>query len=463
MTEKKLSRRDFLRLSVTAVAGATLAGCAPKATPEEEGSSMEEVPTSEAPMEMEEITLRMWHWDSFLLDAFEDVGAKFTEANPNIKVAVELTSYGEYSQKVAASIAGGAPPDVIGTVGEHFTNMAGQGSLVDLGPLIEASNFNLSDYHPGNLSQNSWGQKLLAIPYTADGMWWFYNADEFEAKGLKTPYQYWKEGNWTWDTAMELSEALTSGEGVTKNFGYGGLDYGNYYDSLPAVVSNGGTGLFDEQYTACQLTSSAVRELLQWGLDMRPYAPGPEDQATSNPQSGRVMQWMDWSPMGPTYTSSFPFKFSYAPPPPSPKTKKLVFTGDAPAFGILKGVENPEESWKLIEWLNLPESVLTVFNVSGQEPPTMSVATDPKTWENHPNFPDSDVAYELTVARFEDGFYNTPKVSNFAEMWQAFTEEMSLVWVDEQNLDDALTKANDRINALLEEATVDQDKLYWTG
>jgi hypothetical protein len=294
-------------------------------------------------------------------------------------------------------------------------------------------------------------------------MWWFYNADEFEAKGVKTPYQYWKEGNWTWDTAMELSEALTSGEGVTKNFGYGGLEYGNYYDFLPTTVSNEGTGLFDEKYTACQLTTPAVKELLQWGLDMRPYAPGPEDQATSNPQSGRVMQWMDWSPMGPTYTSSFPFKFSYAPPPPSPRTKKLVFCGDAPAFGILKDVEYPEESWKLIEWLNLPESVLLIFNVSGQEPPTMSVATDPKTWEDHPNFPDSDVAYELTVERFKEGFYNTPKVSNFAEMWQAFTEEMSLVWVDEQNLDDALTKANDRINALLDEATVDQDKLYWTG
>jgi multiple sugar transport system substrate-binding protein len=459
MEKKAISRRDFLHLAGMSTAGAVLASCARATQPAPSGDTT----VQEAPASQEAVSLRMWHWDTFILEAFKQITAKFTEKNPNIKVAVELTSYGEYSQKVAASIAGGAPPDVVGTVGEHFTNMAGQGALIDLKPYVEATKFDLSDYHPGNLSQNSWAQKLLAIPYTADGMWWFYNVDEFTKKGVKTPYQYWKEGNWTWDTAMQLAKELTSGEGVTKNFGYGGLDYGNYYDFLPSTVSNGGTGIFDEKYTACQLTTPAVQELLQWGLDMRPYSPGPEDEATSNPQSGRVMQWMDWSPMGPSYSTSFPFKFSYAPPPPSPKTKKLVYTGDAPGFGIMKGVKHPDQCWELIQWLNLPDSTLLVFNVSGQEPPLMSVATNPKTWSDHKTFPDSAIGYELTVSRFKEGFYNTPKVSNFAEMWQAFREEISLAWVDKQSLNDALTKANDRINSLLKEATVDQDPLYWTG
>ncbi len=378
-------------------------------------------------------------------------------------VSIELTSYGEYSQKVAASIAGGAAPDVVGTVGEHFTNMAGQGSLVDLQPFIDGSKFDITDYHPGNLSQNTWGGKLYAIPYTADGMWWYYNVDEFTRLGLKTPYQYWKDGNWTWDTAADLAKQLTSGEGVEKNFGYGGLGYTNYYDFLPSVVSNGGTGLFDEKYTTCKLTDPKLVELLQWGLDMRKYSPGPEEEATSNPQSGRVMQWMDWSPMGPTYSESFPFKFSYAPPPPSPATKKLVYCGDAPAFGILKGVKSPDNSWLLINWLNTPESTTTVFNVTGQEPPRMSVAQDPALWQNNTKFPNSSIAHELTVSRFKEGFYNTPKVSNFSEMWQAYSEELSLTWTDTQTLEVATNKANDRINALLTEATIDQDKLYWTS
>jgi hypothetical protein len=54
-------------------------------------------------------------------------------------------------------------------------------------------------------------------------------------------------------------------------------------------------------------------------------------------------------------------------------------------------------------------------------------------------------------------------VSNLAEMWQAYNEEVSLAWVDDQTLEAATTKANERINSLLKESTVDQDKLYWTG
>jgi multiple sugar transport system substrate-binding protein len=460
MEKKKVSRRDFLRIASVAAVGAAFAGCSPaKPTAVTTGGDV----TQAVPVTQGQVTLRMWHWDSFLQEGYKQVLEKFTEKNPNIKVNFELTAYGEYSQKVAASIAGGAPPDVVGTVGEHFTNMAGQGSLIDLKQNVEGSKFDLNDYHPGNLSQNTWGGKLLAIPYTADGMWWYYNADEFKKKGLKTPYEYWKEGTWDWTAATELAKQLTSGEGVTKNFGYGGLDYGNYYDILPTTVSNGGTGLFDEKYTASQLSNPKFVELLQWGLDMRPYAPGPEDQATSNPESGRVMQWMDWSPMGPSYSKSFPFKFSYAPPPPSPATKKLVFCGDAPAFGILKGVKYPDQSWMLIQWINTPESTTTIFNVTGQEPPRMSVATSESLWMNNKAFPDAQIGHELTVTRFKEGFLNTPKVSNFAEMWQAYREEISLAWADKQSLQEAVTKANDRINELLKESTVDQDKLYWTG
>jgi len=459
MDQKKLSRRDFLRLAALATGGMALAQC----TPQQTATKQSEATAGPKELTKEEITLRMWHWDSFLGDGYKAVAEKFTQKYPNIKVAIEMTAYGEYSQKVAASIAGGTPPDVAGTIAEHFTNMAGQGQLVELMPYIEATKFDINDFHKGNLSQNSWGGKLLAIPYSADGMWWFYNVDEFKKQGLKTPYEYWKEGNWTWDTAMQLAKQLTSGEGVTKNFGYGGMGTGNYFEVLPAIVANGGSGLFDEKYTACQLTDPKAQAYYEWGYEMRQYAPGPEEQATSNPQSGRVMQWFDWSPMGPIYKPNYPFTFSYAPPPAPPSTKKFVYCGDAPAFGILKGVKHPDESWAYITWINTPESVETIFDITGQEPPRMSVAQDPGLWQRNTKYPDSSIGLELTKHRFKEGFYNTPKVSNFVEMWQAHNEEISLVWVDKQPLKDALNKVNDRINALLKEATVDQDRLYWTS
>jgi multiple sugar transport system substrate-binding protein len=455
MEKKTLSRRDFLRLTSTAAVGAVIASCSPK-------QAATDAATGPKSLTKDEITLRMWHWDNFLAEGYKPVSEKFTAAHSNIKVAIEMTDYNEYSQKVAASIAGGTVPDVTGTVAEHFTNMAGQGQLVDLKPYVDGTKFDLNDYHPGNLSQNSWGGKLLSIPYTADGMWWFYQVDKFTEKGVKTPYEYWKEGNWTWETAAALAEQFSSGEGTDKVFGWGGLGTGNYFEMFPYMASNG-SGLFDEKYTACQLTDAKVSDLYQWGFDLRKFAPGPEDQQSGTPASGKVIQWLDWSPYGQVYATQMPFKYSYAPPPASPKTKKHVFCGDAPGFGILKGAKHPDESWAYIQWINTPESMETVFQFTGQEPPRMSVATDPKLWERNTKFPDSKIGYEMTVTRFKEGFYNTPKVSNFVEMWNAHNEEISLAWTDKQPLADALSKANSRIDDLLKEAKVDQDKLYWTG
>lgn len=236
--------------------------------------------------------------------------------------------------------------------------------------------------------------------------------------------------------------------------------YGNYFESLPYLASNG-IGLFDEEYTTCMLGDPKALELYRWGYDLRQFAPGPEDQQTGTPQSGHVIQWIDWSPYGVVYAPTMPFTYSYAPPPASPTTKKHVFCGDAPGFGILKGAKYPDETWAVIEWIYTPEALEAVFIATGTEPSRMSVATDPDMWKRNTKFPDSQIALELTVERFK-GFYNTPKTSNFVEMWQAHNEEVSLAWADEQPLPDALEKANERINALLEEADIDPDRLYWT-
>lgn len=456
MNAKNLSRRDFLRGAALVSGGLALAACAPKP------AATAAAPAGPKPLTTEPITLRMWHWDNYMADGWKPVTAKFTEKYPNIKVAIEMTEYGEYSQKVAAAIAGGAVPDVTGTIAEHFTNMAGQGQLTDLKPFIDSTKFPIDDYNPGNLSQNSWGGQLLSIPYTADGEWWYYQVDEFKKKGMKTPYEYWKEGNWTWDTAAMLAEQLTSGTGVDKIFGWGGLGTNNYFEILPYLASNG-SGFMDEKYTKCLLSDPKSYEMYKWGYDNRKFAPGPEDQQSGTPQSGHVMQWLDWSPYGLVYAPQMPFKYSYAPPPASPNSKKFVYCGDAPGFGILKAAKHPEESWALIAWLNQVDACETIFDYTGQEPPRISIATDPGLWQRNTKFVDSSVGLELTKARFKDGFYNTPKASNFVEMWQAHNEELSLAWADKQPLQDALNKANDRINALLKEATVDQDKLYWTG
>jgi len=452
MKGNQISRRTFLQVSAATTLGAFLAACTAPAAPAAGGGS-QAAPSTDA------ITLRLWHWDNFMADPWLNEGKIFKESHPNITVVAEMTPYDEYSQKVAATVAGGTPPDVTGTVAEHFTTMAGNGQLTDIKPYIEKDNYDIDDFNPGNLSQNSWKSVLLSLPYTADGEWWFYQIDTFKEKGLKTPYEYWKEGDWTWDTAKELASKLTSGEGTDKIYGSANISYSNYFEILPYIASSGGE-FFDTGYTKAVINAEPSSTAYQWAYDMRQFAPGPEDSQAGTPQSGRVMQWLDWSPYYQVYLDQMPFKYSVAPPPASPVSKTHVFCGDAPGFGILKGAQHPDDSWAFIAHLMSKEALERVFLATNAEPPRMSMATDVELWRKNKKLPEPEICYELTAARFK-AFYNTPKVSNWLEMWQAHREELSLAWSGDQTLEEALNKAVDRVNDLIPEATIDQDKLFW--
>jgi ABC-type glycerol-3-phosphate transport system substrate-binding protein len=258
-----------------------------------------------------------------------------------------------------------------------------------------------------------------------------------------------------------LSMELTTGEGMDKYFGCGGIQYGSYFEILPYVASNGG-GFFDEPYTKCIINEPTSSAAYEWAYRMRQYSPGPEDEQAGTAQSGRVMQWLDWSPFYQVYLDQMPFKYSIAPPPASPDTNTHVFCGDAPGFGILQGVAQPDESWAFIANLMSPPALERVFMLTNAEPPRMSMATDVELWRRNTKLPEPEIAYELTAARFE-AFYNTPKTSNWLEMWQAHNEELSLVWSDDRPLDQGLDVVVDRVNGLLAEADVDTDPLYWTA
>jgi hypothetical protein len=128
----------------------------------------------------------------------------------------------------------------------------------------------------------------------------------------------------------------------------------------------------------------------------------------------------------------------------------------------LKGVAQPDESWAFIANLMSPPALERVFMLTNAEPPRMSMATDVELWRRNTKLPEPEIAYELTAARFE-AFYNTPKTSNWLEMWQAHNEELSLVWSDDRTLAEGLDVVVDRVNGLLAEADVDTDPLYWTA
>ena len=455
----KLTRREFLCEGGLLAATAVLASCAPKPTPAPTTAPPEAAETpaaTSAPPAAEQVDLRMAFWDAWALEAYEHEAELFHELFPNATVAIEMTSFGEYNQKLTAAMAGGVPPDVAGVINLFFTSLAGTGSLMSLMPYVEGGGYDLSDFLEGNLKDGTWLSDLLSIPFTADALWWFYNKDAFEQEGLQTPTELWKEGKWNWDTYLDLASKLTKGEGLEKQWGTENIDPAYDFKFYPLIWENGGD-LFDAEYTKCILDQDEAVQAFKFAYDCRQYAPSPEDAQSGTHESGKVMMFAEWELYNTFYVGQVPFEWGVAPPPASPNTGEIMFCGDAPGWGIPKGVKHPDQSWEWIKFLLTPESLTRLFHAIAAPPPRVSMFETPDIFAKHPNYgADPQICWEITQARMK-AFKNTPKVSTYAEMKTAMAEEMSLVWVDSQGLEEGIEKVTKAWTDLLPGADIDPD------
>ena len=154
----------------------------------------------------------------------ENIDRKISAFNQkhNAKVTTEIGT--EFAEDIAKSIVEGVPYDIIANHSDKFP----QSVISDiLAPLDEHLNderdfFNVNKLDNGGLSKEiidafSWGDKK----YTAGSaqsiysMVFYYNKKMFSDAGLDDPYDLWKNGQWTWDKCIEMSDTVTDIENTT--------------------------------------------------------------------------------------------------------------------------------------------------------------------------------------------------------------------------------------------------------
>jgi multiple sugar transport system substrate-binding protein len=405
----------------------------------------------------DKVTLRLWHWDAVLVEPYEKVGKELTARQPHVTVLVEHTAANEYPQKVTASVAGGATPDVIGVTVTRadFLTFASKGQLTPLADYVKKDNFDINDFYDLNLKQHTWKGTLYNLPYAWNTAIWFYQEETFKKEGLTLPPAYVKEGKWNWNTYLELAGKLTKGSGLDRYFGSGVVSPTFTAAWLPLVWSNGGN-IFDAGFTKPTLTDPATMGAFEFAYSTTKFAPGPEDTKTGTQESGRLGMWTNWDVHYVWMRPNTNFRYGIAPPPASPTGGKHYFTGNAPGFGIPKGAKNPDESWGLIKHIMTPEMLMIPFIDGNNAPPRKSMSNDREMWKKHPKFFDPEAMLEIAKAK-EAAAKNPPKISTWAQMSTAMNEEMSLVWANKQPLAEGVKKVQERWEKLLKEGEVDPD------
>lgn len=177
LQEKRLSRRDLLKMLGSGAAGmsmAKLAGLGGAAT-----ALLQGMPAgAQSKVEI---------WTGFgqgrMADAMTGAIEQFAVENPQYAPEHIIVPWGEITDRVLAATAAGSPPDVhrgwSGTVGN-----AAIGALTNLQPYVDAQAVDLSDFWPATLDQMRHNGDVHAMSISTIVQFLYYNKDVMREAGL---------------------------------------------------------------------------------------------------------------------------------------------------------------------------------------------------------------------------------------------------------------------------------------
>ncbi|RTF26123.1 sugar ABC transporter substrate-binding protein [Serratia marcescens] len=154
----------------------------------------------------DKITLRYAVWDRNQLPAEQEIAKRFEQANPDIKIEIELTPSAQYFVKLDSAAAGGVAPDIFWINMPYFVQYAKNGIMEPLAPYIKDSGLKLDDVVASSVKAYQYNGQQMAIPRDVDSIAVWYNKKLFDQAGVSYP-----TSDWSWDDLKNKATALKNG------------------------------------------------------------------------------------------------------------------------------------------------------------------------------------------------------------------------------------------------------------
>lgn len=184
--------------------------------------------------------------------------------NGQVDVVWGGASAAEIQQKLLTMVAGGTPPDVFWTHTYVNGGLVKRGVPLDLNPLIKGDTvFKADDYYAAALHDFANDGKQYGLPRETTSTVLVYNKSLFDQAGVGPP-----SAAWTWEDLRRAAQALTKGEGASKQYGLAGFEQKGFaYYAFIRVWHEGGDVVNADrtQYTLDQ--EPGVRAI-QWLADL---------------------------------------------------------------------------------------------------------------------------------------------------------------------------------------------------
>jgi multiple sugar transport system substrate-binding protein len=341
-TARSISRREFLRTSGVAAAGAALAACAP-------------LTDRPAPRTGQKVQLvyQDWRTDWFPGMA-QQMLEEFHASHPNIRVF--FTPDPEHlEERMLLDMEAGTAPDVMAGCCDFLPIWAQQGHLLDLRPYVDADldRDTVSDWDAAQYRAFFTQEGLqYALPKYHGALGLYYNKDLFDAYGTDYPEKTWTHDDYL--TAMRRFFRDWDRNGQTDVWG-SMVDVA--WERIQVHVNAWGGHLVDpKDPTRSAMAEPEALEALEW-LRHRIW----DDQVMASALQVRhveikqafidqdIVMVEDGSWALKDILSNARFRVGVVPFPAGPAKRVTLATTDG--FGIYAGTRHPDAAWELLKFL----------------------------------------------------------------------------------------------------------------
>jgi multiple sugar transport system substrate-binding protein len=141
----------------------------------------------------------------------------FNKSQDKIELVLETVEFDSAKDTLAAEMAAGDGPDIIGPVG-WAADVVFQGQWLDLTRILECNNYDASQFNPALMEMYKTSDGLVALPFAVYPSAMIYNKNLFVNAGLAYPPAKYgdkykmpdgTEVEWSWDTVAEVARLLT--------------------------------------------------------------------------------------------------------------------------------------------------------------------------------------------------------------------------------------------------------------
>jgi len=454
-----MNPKKILLISLVALIALLLAACggsAPEPAAQEPAAQDAPAEEAEAPAEQpvesgEKVQIRWFVGlgagsDQPTFAAQEQVVADFNASQDNIELILEIVDANVAPDTLATQIAGGNAPDIVGPVGIKGRDSF-RGAWLDLQPLVDKNDYDLSDFDPEMVDFYRDGDQLLGLPFAVFPSFVFVNLDLFDEAGLPYPPQEYgapyidengEEKPWNIDTLTELSRKLTvDGNGVdatSPDFDPDNIvqfGYGEQWTDVRGIGTLFGPGSLVDADGNAQIPEN-WREAWHWaykGMWEDYFYPnklyGDSDVLanTSWFESGNIAMVHSHLWLAACCVGGLEANWDTAAVPAYNGTITAKMHADT--FEIHKDTQHPDEAFEVLTYLLGPASK-ELTNIYGGMPARLSQQDTYFDDFGAEAFPDQDINWEVVAESI--AYADNPNHESYMPSFQEATDQYNEFW-----------------------------------